>query len=363
MTDTREPGVRRTRPRGPRADHTGEYRELLAQVKAAGLLERRRGFYLALSGILVAALAAVVTGMVTVGASAWQLLLAAALGIVTAQLGFVAHEAAHREIFESGRANDAAGLIVGDLLVGISFSDWKAGHNRHHANPNLLGKDPSVDPGVFVFTREDAEATRGLRAWYTRHQGWFFFPIILLAGFSLHVNGVLAVFRPGRFERRGVEIALLAAHWAGYLWLVLWAMGPALGVAFITVHLLVFGACTASAFVPNHVGMPVLPPDSRLDFLRRQVVTSRNIVGGPLTTALMGGLNFQIEHHLFPSMPRPHLRRARMLVREYCAEHGIRCTETSISQAYREILAYMNDVGLAAGVHSVRCPAAVSLGR
>jgi fatty acid desaturase len=355
--------VRRTRPRGSGPDQTGQYRELLGRVRDAGLLDRTRGFYAAVFAGLLAALAADVTGILLVGDSGWQLLLAAALGVITAQLGFLAHEAAHREIFETGKANDAAGLLIGNLLVGISFSDWKTGHNRHHANPNLVGKDPSIDPGVFTFTPDDAAETRGLRAWYTRHQGLFFFAIIPLAGFSLHVQGVLAVFRRGRFERRALEIALLAVHGALYLTLVFSSMSVALGFLFLTVHLLVFGVCTASAFVPNHTGMPVLPRDSRVDFLRRQILTSRNITGGPVATALMGGLNFQIEHHLFPSMPRPHLRKARELVRAYCREHGIGYTETTIGQAYAQIVRYMNEVGLAAGTHSVRCPVAAALGR
>ena len=55
--------------------------------------------------------------------------------------------------------------------------------------------------------------------------------------------------------------------------------------------------------------MPLVSPRLKLDFLRRQVLMSRNISGGRLMSIFMGGLNYQIEHHLFPSMARPHLRR------------------------------------------------------
>jgi fatty acid desaturase len=73
----------------------------------------------------------------------------------------------------------------------------------------------------------------------------------------------------------------------------------------------------------THKGMPVLPPEARPDFLRRQVLTSRNISGDRLTSFLMGGLNYEIEHHLFPSMPRPNLRSAQRIVRPFCTANSV----------------------------------------
>ena len=103
-----------------------------------------------------------------------------------------------------------------------------------------------------------------------------------------------------------------------------------------------------ATFAPNHKGMPIVPAEVKLDFLSKQVRTSRNISGGWWATILMGGLNYQIEHHLFPSMPRPHLRAARMLVREHCRSHDVPYTETSCSRSYGIVIGYLNRVGLAA---------------
>jgi fatty acid desaturase len=102
------------------------------------------------------------------------------------------------------------------------------------------------------------------------------------------------------------------------------------------------GAC----FAPNHKGMPIVPADVRIDFLRRQVLMSRNIRGGRLTDVAMGGLNYQIEHHLFPSMPRPGLRKAQPIVRAYCLERGIPYTETTLLESYGIVVRYLNRVGL-----------------
>jgi len=92
--------------------------------------------------------------------------------------------------------------------------------------------------------------------------------------------------------------------------------------------------------------MPLVPADARIDFLRRQVLMSRNIRGSRLLDVAMGGLNYQIEHHLFPSMPRPHLRRAAPLVAEYCRSLGIPYTATSLTNSYAIVIRYIDKVGL-----------------
>jgi fatty acid desaturase len=106
--------------------------------------------------------------------------------------------------------------------------------------------------------------------------------------------------------------------------------------------------------------MPIVPRDAKLDFLNKQVRTSRNVGGGWWATALMGGLNYQIEHHLFPSMPRPHLSKARQLVREHCRSNDLPYTETSLITAWGIVVRYLNRVGLAAR-DSFQCPIAGQL--
>jgi fatty acid desaturase len=103
-----------------------------------------------------------------------------------------------------------------------------------------------------------------------------------------------------------------------------------------------------ATFAPNHKAMPLVPADVKLDFLGKQVRTSRNIAGGGWATVLMGGLNYQIEHHLFPSMSRPHLRAARILVREHCRSNDVPHVETNLLSSYRTVIGYLNRVGLAA---------------
>jgi fatty acid desaturase len=110
-----------------------------------------------------------------------------------------------------------------------------------------------------------------------------------------------------------------------------------------------------SSFAPNHVGMPLVSPKLKLDSLRRQVLMSRNISGGSLISVFMGGLTYQIEHHLFPSMPRPYLRKAQPLVAAYCVAQSVPYTSTTLWQSYRIVIGYLNTVGLR-GKDPFLCP-------
>lgn len=67
-------------------------------------------------------------------------------------------------------------------------------------------------------------------------------------------------------------------------------------------------------FAPNHIGMPRVSPTLKLDFLHRQVLVSRNISGGRAVWVVLGGMDYQVEHHLFSSMPQPYLRKVQTLV-------------------------------------------------
>jgi fatty acid desaturase len=118
--------------------------------------------------------------------------------------------------------------------------------------------------------------------------------------------------------------------------------------AFMGVQLAVFGVYMGAAFAPNHKGMPIIAPGARLDFFSKQVRTSRNVSGGWWATWFMGGLNYQVEHHLFPSMPRKHLSKAREIVRDYCQTLDVPYTETTILKSYAIVIEYLNRVGLAA---------------
>ncbi len=321
-----------------------EYAVLLRRVRDAGLLDRRVRFYAWRLVVTLALLAGGWLAFWLVGDSWWQLVVAVFAAITFTQVGFLAHDAGHRQMFASRRANDVAGLLLASLAVGLGYSWWLDNHNRHHAHPNTDVKDPDANYGALAFTSGQAGGRGRLARVVYRYQAYFFFPLLLFAAIGLHLES--ALFLAGRRGRgRWAERLLFAAHVVGYLGVVFWVLSPVKAVAFVAVHQALLGLYLGVSFAPNHKGMPMLAADDRSGFLFRQVVTSRNIRGGWLTDLALGGLNYQIEHHLFPSMPRPNLREAQRLVRQFCREIGLHYTETSLIDSYAQTVRYLNEVG------------------
>jgi fatty acid desaturase len=174
-----------------------------------------------------------------------------------------------------------------------------------------------------------------------------FFPLLTLEGLNLHVQSIgwLRTTRLRRYRR--TELALLGTHAALYLVTLLLVLSPEKALAFIVVQQATWGVYMGCSFAPNHKGMPRVAAGDRLDFLRRQVITTRNVRGGWFTDTLLGGLNYQIEHHLFPSMPRANLRRAQPIVRAHCREHAVSYTEVGLLESYAIALRYLHGVGAA----------------
>lgn len=324
-----------------------DYAVLSRQVRQAGLLDRRPVYYSLKIGANLLLLAGGWAALLVIGESWWQLLVAAFLAVIFTQTAFIGHDAGHQQIAGSKRVNDLLGRVHGNLLVGLSHGWWISKHNRHHAHPNQVERDPDIAAGAVAFTEEHVLRRRGPGALLARHQAWLFFPMLLLEGFNLHISSVRTLLGRSAMPRRIklAETALLTAHTAGYLTLLFWAMSPIQALCFLAVQQGLFGLYLGCSFAPNHKGMPIFAKHHKIDFLRRQVCTSRNVRGGRFTDYMFGGLNYQIEHHLFPSMPRPSLRRAQTLVRSYCAQHGITYHEASLLSSYVQVLRHLHSVG------------------
>ncbi|GAA0552048.1 acyl-CoA desaturase [Paractinoplanes ferrugineus] len=315
-----------------------DFAELAGRINAAGLLDRQPAYYAVRLGAVAAALVGGWVAFFLIGASWWTLAVAVFLAVVFAQVALVAHDLAHRQVFRTNAPSRRAGLIAGNLAIGMSYGYWMDKHTKHHANPNHDDLDPDVGPGVLVWSREAAQDNRFL----VRYQAFFFFPLLTLLGLSLHRDSIRAL-RNGTVSKRGVESALLAAHFVFYASALLLVLSPVQALVFLVVHQGLFGVYLGLTFAPNHKGMP--HPDGSEDFFRKQVLTSRNVRGGRLTDAALGGLNYQIEHHLFPAMPTPNLRKAQPIVQRYCAEIGVPYEMTSLFDSYAQALRHLHDVG------------------
>lgn len=338
------------------------YKQVSQVVKEMGLLRRAKWFYAFVAAGILIALGGLVTGFILLGDSWFQLLIAAGLGIVFTQIAFLAHEAAHRQILTTGPANFRLARILAGS-IGMSYSWWDSKHTKHHGNPNQVGKDPDIEVDTISFLEEDAAQSKGLVRLITRKQGWLFFPLLTLEGLNLHYIGLKHLTTKRNVKGRWIELGIIALRFAIVLIPVFMMLPLGMAFAFMGVQMAVFGVYMGASFAPNHKGMPIIDPSARLDFFTKQVRTSRNIRGGWWATWLMGGLNYQVEHHLFPSMPRLHLSKAREVVREYCAANDVPYTETSLGRSYMIVIEYLNRVGLSAGADPFDCPATAQFGR
>lgn len=329
----------------PREPRTGsDFAVLSRRIAAAGLSGRKPTYHTARIGTVAALYGGGLVAFFLMGDSWWQLLVAAFFAIVFAQVALVSHDLAHRQVFRTRRPSRIAGLIAGNLGVGMSYGWWMDKHTRHHANPNHEEHDPDVIPDILVWSHEQAVASTGLPRKIGRWQAFLFFPLLTLEGFNLHFSGVRAMF-DSRMKHRVVESTLLALHFAGYVAALFVVLDPVKAVVFLLVHQALWGVYMGSVFAPGHKGMPTLKPGEKLDFLRKQVLTTRNVRGSRFVDNAMGGLNYQIEHHLFPHLPMPNLRGAQPIVRAYCAEIGVSYHETGLVRSWAESLAHLHQVG------------------
>jgi fatty acid desaturase len=320
-----------------------DYARLTERIKEAGLLKRRTGHFATRFGITTAVLGGAIALFFVLGDSWLQLLIAGALGILFTQLAFLAHDIGHRQVFRTKQAAQRAGMALGNLGVGLSYGWWIGKHTRHHANPNHVDEDPDIGVGVIAWSEEQAAQRKGkLSRAFAARQAILFFPLLLLEGLQLHVQSIRALWEPD-VKSKWIEGLLLAVHTIGYLSVLLLVLSPGKALVFFIVHEAVFGFYMGSSFAPNHKGMPIV--EGRMDFLRKQVLTSRNVRGGWFVDVALGGLNYQIEHHLFPTMPMPNLRRAKLVVREFCDEHHISYAEVGLFRSYQEVLQYLHQVG------------------
>lgn len=319
---------------------TADFRELALQIRAAGLLDRRRAYYVVKIGLTIAALAGGWAAFVIVGNSWSTLGVAVFLGLVFAQLGFIGHDAGHHQICSSRRGNRLVGLLVGNVLIGLSLGWWVPKHNAHHSHPNEVGRDPDVGSDAFGVFRATVGESEGPTSLLVRWRAPLFFPLMLFRSLGLHVGATRRLVCER--ERRALGEALLVVlHAAAYFTIVLLVLSPLKALVFVVVHQAVFSIYLGVSFAPNHKGMPVIPAGSRLDFARRQICTSRNVSGGALLTFVLGGLDYQIEHHLFPSMPRPNLRRSQSLVKAFCQTNQLAYCEVGFFDSFRLIVRHL----------------------
>jgi fatty acid desaturase len=272
----------------------------------------------------------------------WCLLaLLASMAMLT--MGFVGHDAGHYALSKKRWVNDVWGQVAMTVICGMCFGYWRWRHNQHHARCQEVGGDPDMQFSVvFSVYPESASWHTALGRFFLRTQKYSFWPLTSLYWTKLRCNAVRDVFK--RPHETRVDRFFLPLHWlvlivAPGLWL---GFGPVL-LAYITISC-ISSVMTASVFVPNHIGMPMVAPGAKMSHLEQQVVTSRNVTNAPLLDFYYGGLNSQIEHHLFPRVPHNRYRKMRPHVRAFCEKHGFSYREESLYGALAAVGRHLGEM-------------------
>jgi acyl-lipid Delta6-acetylenase / acyl-lipid (9-3)-desaturase len=303
------------------------------------------------------------------------------LGVFFQQSGWLAHDCLHHQVFRKRRFGDYAGLYWGNLMQGYSVQWWKNKHNGHHAVPNLHSSsalsqdgDPDIDTmPLLAWSLKQAQSYRELQAdgkdsptvrFLIRYQAFFYFPILLLARLSWLNESFKVAYGLGaatenaalEMKAKGLQYPVLekvgiALH---YVWMFIVSTGFGrfswvYSLAYFMLTTCSCGFFLAIVFGLGHNGMSTYDAESRPDFWKLQVTTTRNITGGSgfsqsFVDWFCGGLQYQVDHHLFPTIPRHNLRKTHALVKSFCQQWGVKYHEADMVRGTWEVLQYLTNV-------------------
>ena len=328
------------------------YQDLRREVQAAGLLDRSGWYSLPLALVTVVFGLASFAVLVT-APGAWRFAAVPLLSLFWIQIGFFGHDLGHKQVFPSSERNRIVGIFCYPLLLGMTYRPWVIKHNLHHADTNVEESDPDLQNPLLAFTEQAARERRGMLRWLVRYQAYAypFLALFATAGFRIDawrytLTGTTIYEQNEKYDReRRTELVFLFGNLL--LWLVIptIALGPVTWLPVFVLGQMLLGLHMAFVFAPNHKGMPTFTEETRLTFLDQQVLTSRNVTGGPLVDFMYGGLNYQIEHHLFPTMPRQNFPACRTIVQRFCAEIALTYTEESVIQSFKSLFSSMDEIG------------------
>ena len=325
------------------------FRQLRADAEKAGLFEPRPGFF-ALQGAVVLGLAGGAAALLAAGGP-WPIA-AVLLALCWQQAGWLSHDFCHRSGATNRRAGERWGLFFGNLVMGFSCHWWTEKHNTHHALTNLRGADPDIDTlPLLAFSERDLPAAGPWVRLLVRLQPFILLPLLAFARMNWLLQSLAWVLRAPDVKRRGTELLLLLGHHAWSLALLALVPGWPQRVGFSLLSQLLSGLMTGAVFVVGHSARPIADEgdEGLAGFHALQIEGTQNITSPRAFRWFFGGLEHQIEHHLFPTMPRHNHRLVAPDVRLLCARHGLEYREEGLFAGLASVLVVLGRVARAAG--------------
>ncbi len=299
---------------------------LRAELRAAGVFEHHElRSWLKLAGFF-AGVALCLIGIATWGFWAALALIPVASVLCTGA-AMMGHEGSHRSFSRSPTRNAVLTYLTFPLLSGLSALYWRDKHDRlHHGHPNVEGVDPDIRPFPFASSRGDhVRSGRGER-WFQRNlQKWAFWPMSTLMALGMRRASLVHLARyPAKhgFDRAWwIDVACETAHYTCWMVIPMIVWGPLAGIAVYSLIWAGVGVFLALVFAPAHMGLPIMA-EQHHDWLH-QLETTRNLELPGVISYFFIGLDYQVEHHLFPKIPHQNLPRAAAITRDWCKRNGV----------------------------------------
>jgi fatty acid desaturase len=302
-----------------------ELGSLRTELRAAGAFEPRElqswvKLTFLLTGVVACLGAIAVFGWIAVP----LIPVASVLSTSTTMFG---HEGSHRSFSRSPARNTLLQHITFPLFAGLSALYWREKHDRlHHGNPNVEGKDPDLQPFPFVSSAAAHQRCGPGRRWFQRHlQRWAFWPMSTLMAVGMRGSSLIYLarypFRQGIDRHWIADVLCLVAHYG--LWLLAASLiwGPIVAFAVYSAVWGLVGVLLALIFAPAHMGLPVTDGQNR-DWLH-QLETTRDLELPRFVSWFFIGLDYQVEHHLFPRIPHQALPHAQRITEAWCRREGV----------------------------------------
>ncbi len=318
------------------------YKELREEVSGAGILDRSYWYYTLIMLFAVVGYFVTMLGFYFFNSPVQIIFCALLFSIFTVQLAGLVHDAGHRAIAKSTKANNIIGYFVG-AIVAASFDNWVLRHNNHHAHPNEE-HDSQQDVPILSFTEKRFLGKSGIERLLAKNQAYAYYPLLSLGSFAQRIGDLLYEINQGFTAKSILRLLLFSIGlfiWFPLPFLVL-PLPKAL-LVFLAVHFLT-GFYMTNVFAPNHKGMPQIKKGTKVSFIEQQIVTARNIVSNWYYDFVYVGVNYQIEHHLFPNCPRNKLHLITPYVLEICRKYDLSYTSVGVIESNKIIISELNRI-------------------
>jgi len=311
------------------------YEALRAEAKALGLLKRTYWHYGLTSGVAIVGMCASLYALSLTDNALFQALNAIVFAFFSVQIGMIGHDLSHGEVFESRSVNRFFAMIAWGFFGGLSESRWFHKHNTHHQHPNHIGHDPDLEI-PFVFSDVQAASRSPFyKRWIFPYQHIIFWPALTFV-YPYNIAHSMRYWYRNPDMRAAIEFLLISIHFLIVIGLPFYFLPAGVATLFLVLSFLVIGAYIGMVFAPNHKGEEMLGAQADFNWTH-QITLTRDLYPTWPVFYILGGLNFQIEHHLFPTMSRLQYWKAQKLVQDFCARHGLRYHQTTWRDSMREI--------------------------